>query len=230
VARRKKRSAVYIISVVAHLAAGAALALVPQQKVREIVAIALNEAKPDEKKPEPPKPPEHHESHASHSPAHNSRPVAARAEAAAETQAQAFQDIGLALDSSSADGIAVNIAPAAPKPVPIAVAVTKPKVLVAKRTEIECTEDIVKARPSSMARPSYTDDARRAHVEGRVRIELEVDENGNVTSARILSGLGYGLDEAALEAARHIHFVPATRCNHPVSAPFVIAMRFVLGT
>jgi protein TonB len=229
VARRKKRSPVFIISVVAHLAAGAALALVPQQKLREVVAIALNETKKEEKKPEPPKPPEHHDDHRSHATAHNYRPVAARAEAAAEDQAHAFTDIGLALDSSSADGIAVNIA----QPVvaaPIAVQVTKPKILVAHHKEEECTEDIVKARPSSMVRPSYTDDARRARVEGRVRIELSIDEAGNVTDARILQGLGHGLDEAALEAARHMHFTPATRCNRPVAAPFVIAMRFVLGS
>lgn len=46
--------------------------------------------------------------------------------------------------------------------------------------------------------------------------------------ARIGAGLGYGLDEAALEAAKRAAFEPATRCGKPVSATFVIAMRFSL--
>jgi protein TonB len=63
-----------------------------------------------------------------------------------------------------------------------------------------------------------------------VRIELAIDDRGEVTSARIVDGLGYGLDEAALEAARRLRFSPALHCSRPVAAPFVIAMRFVLGT
>jgi protein TonB len=61
-----------------------------------------------------------------------------------------------------------------------------------------------------------------------VRVEVTVDDSGHVTGARLLAGLGYGLDEAALEAAKRAAFEPATRCGKPVSATFVIAMRFSL--
>jgi periplasmic protein TonB len=231
-ARRKKRfSTVYVVSVGAHLAVGAILALVPQEKLREVVAIALSEAKKEEKKVEPPKPPEHPPARAAHAPGHNSRPSLAAPVAAAAAGAAAFTDIGLALDSSATDGIAVNIAPPVAPAAPIAaIAPPKPKVLVARRTEVACTEEVIKARPLSMVRPSYTDSARHARAQGRVRIELTVDEHGNVASARVLSGLGFGLDEAAVEAARRLHFSPATQCGRPVAAPFVIAMRFVLPT
>lgn len=231
-ARRKKtRSTVYIVSVAAHLALGAVLVLVPQDKLREVVAIALNEAPKNEKKAEPPKPPEHPPSRPSHAPGHAARSLDAPVAAAATPGAPAaFTDIGLSLDSSSSDGIAVNIAPpiqAAPPPVAEPV---KAKVLVSHPTENTCNEDMVKARPLSMARPPYTDAARRAHIEGRVRLELTVDEHGEVTSARVLQGLGFGLDEAALAAARRLRFSPATRCRKPVAAPFILGMRFLPGS
>jgi protein TonB len=229
--RKKQRSTVYIVSVAAHLAVGAVLALVPQDRLREVVAIALNEAKED-KKPEPPKPPPHAAERPSRAPGNNVRPAAAApvAAAAAAADAPVFTDIGIALDSSSSDGIAVNMAPPVLAAPVAAVEPPKPKVLVAHRAEAACNEEIVKARPLGMVRPSYTESARRARVQGRVRITLDVNEQGEVIAARILQGLGYGLDEAALDAARRLRFSPAQRCSRPVAAPFVIAMRFVLPT
>lgn len=59
-----------------------------------------------------------------------------------------------------------------------------------------------------------------------MRVEVSVDAQGVVTSARILSGLGHGLDEAALRAAQTAKFSPALRCGKPTAATFVIGMRF----
>src|SRR5262245_1275009 len=99
-ARRKKGlSKVYDISIAAHLAVAAVLVAIPQDKLREVVAIALNEAK-EEKKPEPPKPPEHAPDRPTHAPGHNPRPAAAAPakgpEASSATDGPAFTDIGLA--------------------------------------------------------------------------------------------------------------------------------------
>lgn len=230
--RKRKRSPVFIVSVVAHLAVGTALAFIPQDKLREVVAIALNEAPEKQKKVEPPKPETHHERPAS-TPGHNARHAAPRAEAAAAAaQAPTFTDIGLALDSTATDGLAVNIAPATPPPAApkIIAPPAKPKVLVARPLEDVCSEEIVKPRPLSMVRPSYTDEARRARVEGRVRVEVFVNERGEITDTRVLTGLGHGLDEAAVGALRRITFAPATRCQRPIVASLVIGMRFALGT
>ncbi len=234
-ARRKKKrlSTIYIVSLAAHLAIGAVLALIPQQKLREVVAIALNEAPPkDEKKPEPPKPAEHPAERPARAPTHVAHStVAPQASTATTAQAPAFTDLGLTLDSSASGGLAMNIEAPAPviarTPTPI---IAKPKALAPHKIETRCSQDVVKARPLTLVRPAYTDDARRARVQGRVRIELAVDDHGQVTVARVLEGLGHGLDEAALEAARHLRFSPATHCNEPVAAPFVISMRFVLDT
>ena len=70
--------------------------------------------------------------------------------------------------------------------------------------------------------------AALAQVEGKVRIEITVGPDGNVTGVRVLQGLGHGLDEAALEAARGSTFEPGTRCGKPVATTFTIGMRFTL--
>jgi protein TonB len=226
-ARRKPRSTVYWISVGAHVALGAAVALIPQQKLREVVAIALSEVAPKNDKAPPPKPPAHSEQRPGRAPSAAARAPVAQPVAA--TQPAAFADLGISLDSSSSDGLAVPVAPkvAAPPPSALAPAPAKPKVLVAQKTE--CREDLIKATPEAVVRPSYPAQALAAKVEGKVRLELVVDEQGAVKNARVLRGLGYGLDEAALAAAQRTRFRPATRCAQPVAAPFVIAVRFVLS-
>jgi protein TonB len=231
--RKEKRSLVFTVSVGVHLAIGAALALIPQEKLHEVVAIALNEVTP-QKKVDPPKPPEHHENRPSRAPGHNVRPVTAAARAPvddATSTAPAFTDIGLALDSSSSDGIAVNMAKPAPvvrPPPPVVPA--KPKVLVVHPVAAQAEAPLVRPRPLSVVRASYTNEARLAHVEGRVVMELAISDQGDVIDARVLHGLGYGLDDAAIAAARRLRFSPALRGNRPVSTSFVIAMRFSLGT
>jgi protein TonB len=102
------------------------------------------------------------------------------------------------------------------------------RVLAPRPAGDECADPLVKPRPKSIAQPAYTSSAREANVEGKVRVEVSVDESGHVTGARLLAGLGHGLDEAALDAARRASFEPATRCGKPVSATFTIAMRFSL--
>lgn len=91
-----------------------------------------------------------------------------------------------------------------------------------------CEEPAAKPKPRSVPQPGYTDAARAAMVEGKVRVQLTVDETGRVLSVKLLQGLGYGLDEAALAAARQAEFEPAVRCGKPTSATFNISMRFSL--
>jgi protein TonB len=89
-----------------------------------------------------------------------------------------------------------------------------------------CAEPLTKPKPKSVPQPAYPEAARAAGVEGKVRVELTVDETGRVISVRVLQGLGHGLDEAALSAARQASFEPALRCGKPARATFTISMRF----
>jgi protein TonB len=91
-----------------------------------------------------------------------------------------------------------------------------------------CEEPPAKPQPRSVPQPAGTEAARAAGVEGKVRVQLTVDEAGRVVDVKLLQGLGYGLDEAALAAAREAEFEPAVRCGKPTRATFNISMRFTL--
>lgn len=91
-----------------------------------------------------------------------------------------------------------------------------------------CSEPPAKPKPRNVPQPAGTEAARAAGVEGKVRVQLTVDETGRVVDVKLLQGLGYGLDEAALGAARQAEFEPAVRCGKPTRATFNISMRFTL--
>jgi TonB family protein len=65
--------------------------------------------------------------------------------------------------------------------------------------------------------PLYSDDARRAGVEGVVVALAQIDANGRVNTARVVRGLGFGLDQNALVAVRQWRFHPGVR--HGLAAP-----------
>lgn len=135
-------------------------------------------------------------------------------------------DFGLALEGAvGGGGVAVPVRRpelAAPQPRLVKALAPPP----AQRAADACSEPASKPKPVSVPQPVYTDAARAAGIEGRVRVELTVDESGRVIEVKVLQGLGYGLDEAALSAARSASFSPAQRCGRPVRATFTIAMRF----
>jgi len=226
--RSKKSSKVYAISIGVHLVIGLAIAFIPKEKLREIIAISMGES--NKPKPPPPKreekPRENRPRVASSHGASNGNSTVNAAAAAAPV----FTDIGISLDASGSEGVAVATAPKAPPPPKLLVMEpTKPKVLAA-RTASDCKEPLVKARPERIVRPEFTTEARTAGIDGRVRIELMIDDRGDVVSAKLLRGLGHGLDVSSLDAAKRTHFVPATRCGKPVAAPLIYSMRFSLAS
>ena len=80
----------------------------------------------------------------------------------------------------------------------------------------------------STPRPEYTDAARRSNVSGRIRMLVLCTATGRVTHTRILRGLGYGLNENAVKAARAIQFSPALENGKPISSVVVIEYGFTL--
>ena len=75
--------------------------------------------------------------------------------------------------------------------------------------------------------PKYTMQARQAEIEGVVRVEVTVDESGHVVNARVLSGLGYGLDESrARRREGHGLRAGARGAARPVVGTTVLPFRF----
>ena len=70
-----------------------------------------------------------------------------------------------------------------------------------------------KSRPA----PEYSDEAKRKGVRGVVVLKCIFRSNGEVTDIKVIAGLPYGLTESAIEAAKKIKFVPATKDGHNVS-------------
>jgi protein TonB len=52
----------------------------------------------------------------------------------------------------------------------------------------------------------YPEAAIEARVEGSVIVEYDIHDNGDVSNAHVLKGLGYGCDEEAIRLVSLLHF------------------------
>ncbi len=232
-----KTSVVYGLSIAAHVGFFGVVLAIPKPVHKERVAVTIREVKKAQPKPEPkpaavepPRPKPAARKVATATP----RPSAAPpppTPTTAPRPAAPVADFGLTLASGDGPAIAAPKAQTAPKPqaAPEKHA-PRPKVLAAAGAPEEegCPEPAVKPKPVNIVQPAYSDDARTAQIEGKVRIEITVGADGAVTDVRVLAGLGHGLDEAALAAARASTFEPGTSCGKPITMTFTIGMRFSL--
>jgi periplasmic protein TonB len=74
----------------------------------------------------------------------------------------------------------------------------------------------------------YPEEAKRAQIEGTVRLRITVDFEGKVVEVKVLSGPGYGLDEAAREAIKRFKFKPAMKGGEAVSTTITYNYTFLL--
>ena len=81
----------------------------------------------------------------------------------------------------------------------------------------------------SKPRPTYTKEAKGKKVEGDVVVQVVFLASGQVQVQRVIRGLGYGLDEAAQEAARQIKFKPARQDGQPVDFAGNVHITFELA-
>lgn len=75
---------------------------------------------------------------------------------------------------------------------------------------------------------TYPDEAKKNEIEGSVRLKVTTDPTGLVTDVVIISGPGYGLNEAARDALRRFKFKPATKGGEAVGYTFVYTYTFLL--
>jgi protein TonB len=75
----------------------------------------------------------------------------------------------------------------------------------------------------------YPEIARKAGVEGRVVVNVLIDEKGNVVDTKILKSLGNnGCDEAAIAAIKSVKWKPAKQRDKPVKVWVGIPVVFML--
>ena len=76
---------------------------------------------------------------------------------------------------------------------------------------------------------SYPEAARKAKVEGTVYISFIIEKDGKVSGAKVLRGLGNGLDEVALKAISNMPaWIPGTQRDKPVRVQFNMPVKFSL--
>jgi protein TonB len=76
--------------------------------------------------------------------------------------------------------------------------------------------------------PEFTEEARKARLQGAVMLQIEVTAQGKVANVRVVRGIGFGLDERAVEAVLKWRFRPGMQDGKPVSAPATVEIYFYL--
>jgi TonB family protein len=86
------------------------------------------------------------------------------------------------------------------------------------------TDPIPVFRPA----PKYTEEARRARIEGSVLVSLVVDENGVARNLKVVTSSAPGLEESALDAVRQWKFTPGQKDGNPVAIAARVEVTFRL--
>ena len=76
--------------------------------------------------------------------------------------------------------------------------------------------------------PRYPEEALRRRLQGEVLLDVEFRYSGTLEVLGVRRGLGQGLNESAIEAARKIRFVAARRDGRPVDTQATLRVRFQL--
>jgi len=88
---------------------------------------------------------------------------------------------------------------------------------------------MVPAEILSKPTPIYTPEARAKRIEGEVLLEVVFEASGKIQVLRVIRGLGYGLDDAAIRAAQQIRFKPALQDGQPSDSTAVLHIVFQLA-
>jgi protein TonB len=76
--------------------------------------------------------------------------------------------------------------------------------------------------------PEYSEEARKARFQGTVVLNTIIREDGSVQVMKILRGIGFGLDQNAINAVLRWKFKPARRNGKPVAAYMNVEVSFNL--
>ncbi len=76
--------------------------------------------------------------------------------------------------------------------------------------------------------PEFSEEARKAKFQGNCVLGLVVDANGRPTNIRVLSALGMGLDEKAIESVKNRKFDPGKKDGRDVAVEIAVEVDFHL--
>jgi protein TonB len=77
-------------------------------------------------------------------------------------------------------------------------------------------------------KPPYSEEGYKLKIQGTVLVQFVVRSDGSTDSFKVLRGLGYGLDEAAIETVRKWRFRPALKDTRAVDCYAQVEVNFRL--
>ena len=95
-----------------------------------------------------------------------------------------------------------------------------------KTTALAAVQVMPKLRKDSVA--EYPPEVRKLGIQGRVVLELVIDEDGKVARSRVVRGLHPRLDEAAMAASKGLGFAPGSLAGKPTAVRISYTYVFVL--
>jgi protein TonB len=217
-----------VASVIAHVAIARALDELPPRVdlTQRKIEVRVIEAPPPQPPPEPEKTPEpeltpppkpvEHQTMRPHA-----VPTAAVAKETPADHPAVIGDttgdspvFGISMEStSSVGGPAIPVGNTARPSVGAGSAAPVPKGVAGPVADYEATKLPL---PQGRCSGKYTDEARAAGIEGTVVLDLIVGADGRVSDIHVVTGLGHGLDQAAIAALRDCRFIPGEQAGKPV--------------
>jgi TonB family protein len=83
-------------------------------------------------------------------------------------------------------------------------------------------------QPTSTVLPEYSDDGRKARVQGIVELVIVVKADGTVDFKNVKKSLGYGLDQKAIDAVKKWKYLPGQKDGVPVATLITVSINFSL--
>ena len=80
----------------------------------------------------------------------------------------------------------------------------------------------------SQIQPEYSDDARKARIQGTVELLIVVQADGSVRFDNVQKSLGYGLDQKAIDAVKKWKFAPGKKDGAAVATYVSVLVNFSL--
>ena len=93
-------------------------------------------------------------------------------------------------------------------------------------SEFEDFASVVPPQFKNRVEPKYPKSAKEAKKGGEVILEFTIDENGLPKDIVALTNLGFGLEEASIEALKKTTFDPAMKAGKPISQQVQVPYKF----
>ena len=130
------------------------------------------------------------------------------------------------IGSGDSEDVDASVSPTAPSPVIIKPPPSSPSpVNENDKTRPPISFGVLNSKATSLPTPPYPPIAKAAKASGTVVVQVTVDENGNVISARAVSGHPL-LQAAAVAAARSAKFSPTRLSGQSVKVSGVVTYNF----